>query len=1562
MVLKLLPGTAWAEKVPRDKTTPSDTEIVSSDSLFDPEGSKDEPEDISDFDKSIDYEDITPLAESIDTPATSGTCGENLTWRFDAASGTLIISGIGPMDDYRYSSLAPWYYYNEFITSIVLEEGITSIGSNAFGEDLYGGADGSKRVTDVNIPSTVISIGEGAFAGCGFLESVTIPNSVTSIGDYAFSYTALISVTIPDGVMSIGKSAFLRSTLTSATISNSVNSMGEYVFCECRKLTNVNLSNSLPRIENGTFSGCEKLASINIPSSVISIGKDAFYMCYALDNVTLPDSVTSIEYGAFGACIKLTSITIPNSVTSIDGSAFFSCNSLTSITIPSSVTSINGVFSSGEKLTHINVDTQNANYASIDGVLFTKNKLHLLRYPAGKQGAYTIPSGVITIGENAFSNCEGLTNVTIPKSVTSIRSHAFTDCSSLTNVTIPNSVTSIKNGTFFRCYGLKNVTIPNSVTSIEDSVFYGCNSLTDVYYSGSENEWNTLKIMDEGNSSLLNATIHYNSTGPEDISHKAVSGVLRSGDDWKIRWECAYKEDADGKPCNGVLKITVKDTNTFDELYLYDDSGKPGFPWEREPYNIPKSAITDLFIMGCPTKHLILTANSFQGYTGLKSVVLNEVTGMDAYAFEGCTALEGVFFSMSDEIFANIGKGAFKNCKKLTNFSFPTGVKMIGAEAFQNTALSGTITLGTNIKEIGEDAFDGCENILIRCYKNSVAHQYAAKNNIPFELIGEASVKTIPFYSPTGNKTTEWDINWGWDLFQLPTYQYHHQLAALGMVLSAATEEDTSDRAENLYNYLGFEHVKSENYGSNFNFITMDGQFYPGVVFACHKENGNYTLAITVRGTNGNEWEDIITDISVQGFVISARNIYAQFNTFLKENGLSSSILKDKVKIFVTGHSLGGATANALTKILNDEYGLENVFVYTFAAPRPYTVWDAEKISNVYNAFNIVNEEDLVPKLKNVWTLQRVGNDLRPFHRDTTDGFYENFKLLTGRAFVQSDSAHDVAVYMAYILSHADGAIEPVQSVSYIVVRIACPVNIEVYNSNQELVGQVNDNQIINTSPDKIQIYVEGDEKQIVLIGKDDYSFKMLGTDTGSMAYSVYHVDGTTQKINSEKIFDRVALVDGKQFTSRVSVWDAADGNIDIADKIDVPEVKLYVLDENGEPEKEVLPDGNGTEAPIETPDNPPASCEHEYTATVTPPTCTERGYTTYTCGKCSDSYVDSYTAALGHNYGAWTVVVPATATANGRQERVCSRCGDKQTETILATGGGETNTPNYGFGGGSSGSSSPVTYNITISSVVGGTISVSPKSAAKGTVVTISAVPDTGYELISMTVLDSSGNVVALTDKGNGKYTFTMPSSKTTVNAVFQPIQPNTPEPDAPAENVWNNPYIDVVSGAWYYDAVEFISTNGLMNGTSNSIFEPDAPLSRAMLAQILYNKEGRPTVASNVFTDVADNAWYADAVAWAATQGIVGGYGNGLFGPDDNITREQLAVMLWRYAGKPAATSQELYFNDADTANGYAVDALCWAVEQGIINGHGNGQLGPQELATRAQVAQIFMNYLKK
>jgi len=294
------------------------------------------------------------------------------------------------------------------------------------------------NITGVTIPSSITSIGDGAFGDCTSLINVTIPSSVTSIRYRAFRYcTSLTNVTISSGVTSTGDGTFENCTsLISVTIPSSVTSIGYDTFSGCSSLTSITIPSSVNSIGSGAFTH-SGLTSVTIPSSVKSIGIYAFNNCTNLTSVTISSGVTSIGYAAFRYCLSLANVTIPSSVTSIDFYAFGDCPSLTSVTIPSSVTSIDGVFANCKNLTSVN-----------------------------------IPFGVKSISY-AFSGCTNLTSVIIPSSVTSIDSHAFYYCLNLTSVTIPSSVTSIGVSAFFGC-GFTSFDIPSSVTSIGNDAFRDC--------------------------------------------------------------------------------------------------------------------------------------------------------------------------------------------------------------------------------------------------------------------------------------------------------------------------------------------------------------------------------------------------------------------------------------------------------------------------------------------------------------------------------------------------------------------------------------------------------------------------------------------------------------------------------------------------------------------------------------------------------------------------------------------------------------------------------------------------------------------------------------------------------------------------------------------------------------------------------------------------------------------------------------------------------------------------------------------------------------------------------
>lgn len=292
---------------------------------------------------------------------------------------------------------------------------------------------------------------------------------------------------------------------------------------------------------------------------------------------------------------------------------------------------------------------------------------------------------------------------------------------------------------------------------------------------------------------------------------------------------------------------------------------------------------------------------------------------------------------------------------------------------------------------------------------------------------------------------------------------------------------------------------------------------------------------------------------------------------------------------------------------------------------------------------------------------------------------------------------------------------------------------------------------------------------------------------------------------------------------------------------------------------------------------------------------------------------------------------------------------------------GGQTNSGSGSSGGqasGGSGSDGEDLWSIQVDRPTGGTLTASRSQAASGRTVTLTAVPDQGYVLKEVTVVTAAGKSLSLTDKKNGTYTFVMPSAHVTVSAVF--VSEAAPE----GEGEEALPFTDVASGDWYAQAVAYVYRQGLMSGTAQDRFSPDLTTSRAMIVTILHRLAGSPAVTGGAaFTDVASGDWYAGGVAWASANGIVTGYGDGRFGPNDPITREQLAAILHRYAGfvgrSTAGRADLSGYTDAGQVSAYAADAMGWAVDRGLITGVSAHTLVPGGSATRAQAATILMRF---
>ena len=322
------------------------------------------------------------------------------------------------------------------------------------------------------------------------------------------------------------------------------------------------------------------------------------------------------------------------------------------------------------------------------------------------------------------------------------------------------------------------------------------------------------------------------------------------------------------------------------------------------------------------------------------------------------------------------------------------------------------------------------------------------------------------------------------------------------------------------------------------------------------------------------------------------------------------------------------------------------------------------------------------------------------------------------------------------------------------------------------------------------------------------------------------------------------------------------------------------------------------------------------------------------------------------HTEDGGKVTQPPTSTTPGVKTYTCTVCGWSRTESLPATGGGTVDPgPGPGPGPGGNTTVEPKKYKVTLPvDLVGGMVKADVDAVEAERKVALTAEPQEGFRLKALSATDSDGKEIKLIDLGNGTYTFAMPSSEVIVSVAFEKLPKEKKE----------LPFTDVKVNSWYYASVDRMYQEGLMGGTSATTFSPSIPASRAMLVTILYRMEGEPAVmAPTSFPDVKAK-WCAPAIAWAAEHGIVLGYADGTFGPDDEVTREQVAAILFRYAqykGWDTTARGDLSpYSDSGKVHKYAREPMAWAVGSGLIGGRTQDWLAPRETTTRAELAMVM------
>ena len=680
----------------------------------------------------------------------SGSCGENIDWAlYD--DGTLQITGSGAMLDYE-NGQAPWYSLSETIVSVIIDDGITSVGSAAFMN--------CSNVTAVNLPYTLESIGEMAFYNCSFTE-IDLPQSLTFLGEDAFlQCSALLSVSIPDGITVLSDAFANCSSLTNVTLPEtltaleagafagcsslqainlprSLQSIGSRAFMDCVGLKTIRIPEGITKIEQDVFSHCSALTDVALPSTLQTICEQAFRNCYAITSIQIPAGVTRIEKNAFNGCSNLVHVELPEGLTDLGNYAFYNCGSLEEITLPEGLSQLRQytfgrcynlkhvdipntliqidqhVFDDCQKLEHIQIAEDNPAFCNdADGVVYSADRTRLIRATNRLSGEYRITELTTQIDPYAFVGIENLTHITLPNSITSISPWCFSHCENLNGIEIPRSVTSIGQHAFEYCGALEEIVLPASLAEIGEYAFRDNASLSAIYFLGNAPILGTRAFYN------VTATVYYpadNETWTEEYRQKYNGG--------KITWESydISTEIASGTSGSLMWKLTDNGVLTFSGTgKMKNYSYKTEMPWYKYYDRITRIVLEE----GVTS----IGDYAFYAMPRLESIeIASTVVTIGDYAFKNAPKLNNVILP---EKLSSLGDSSFYACTGLTSIEIPAKLYTIKPYTFKNCVNLTSVTFGEgNLQKISDGAFYGTgltELILPDCL--DILDVYAFKN------------------------------------------------------------------------------------------------------------------------------------------------------------------------------------------------------------------------------------------------------------------------------------------------------------------------------------------------------------------------------------------------------------------------------------------------------------------------------------------------------------------------------------------------------------------------------------------------------------------------------------------------------------------------------------------------------------------------------------------------------------------------------------------------------------------------------------------------------------------
>ena len=1545
-------------------------------------------------------------AETVPPPATrtvsNGTCGENLTWTLDTDSGVLTISGSGAMTDFSANS-APWYTKRSYIKTVVVEEGVTTLGVYAF---RY-----CTALTSITLPSSLQQINALCFQRCKALSELCLPEGLTTIDYAAFNLSGLTAIHLPATLTSLGEMAFYGCTslneITLAegntaflvqdgvlynsditqlylcpadrteplVIPDTVTYLGDEGLANCTKLTgltipdnlywnfnaltfcngllNLHVYDSNPKyaeVDGVLFSKdlltlvqfpCGRTGSYAIPDGTVTVGYAAFCRMENPMIVTMPDTVEEISGSAFSYSTGLTQLTLSGKLRQIYAHAFTGCEQMGNVVLPETLASLGyDSFSSCRHITEITIPSQITNISMSTFNSCTRLEKVVLEGPVTAIGSYAFswcislesinfPEELTMIGIEAFSHCRELREARLPSGLNDLGGRAFLHCETLTQIVLPQSVEVVPYGAFWDCYALTEVilpkglraiessafaetaitgiVIPETVTEIDNSAFYKCTQLSSVHFLGDAPE-----VIGEPFSSCADTLVLYYTENAQDWSSPTWNGLPTA------LWRYTFSTTADCvnggtetfrcNECDLLYTRSVRAYgHSFGAWYLavrptQDAEGR----WERicsvcgYMDTEPIPAVTEATQAPAATYNLDRQNYSVYG----SSVTSYLIDNRDGTLTRVETADSGITVERYDAEYQFLSRQVL-----------PMELPLFGG------FYEGTDYFFLAFGQTNPEEDDGVEVIRVVRYTKD------------WLRLGQASLyganTYIPFDSGSLRMTQCQDMLYVHTCHEMYASSdgYHHQANLIFSI--SIPEMEITDQ---------FSAVGNVDYGyvsHSFNqFVLTDGDklltlnhgdAYPrsavivqyGKPAGQEKFSGSCTYTNLLKFTGSTGYNS--TGASLGAFELSDSAYLTAGNSIVQDGSVSFSGQRN-IFLCVTPRGDIGSTDTTLHWITSydsdADIEVSTPHLVPIQGDRLLLLWTEDDL------LHYVFVDDMGNTVSEVYKANLLLSDCKPIVWNNALCWYvtKNSKpAFFSIPLDHPDAPEDHAPKITITLDPSGGTLE--SSALTFTRTFAQPYGelpVPQRKSGYRFLGWYRYQQYYGNTSTSGQITAD----TIVTLMNDHTIYAHWETLPHDCEYEVTEVIPANCTSGEITVYTCIYCDNFYWVQSGVvsHTWD--DGTV----------TTQPTCTEWGETVfRCTLCDTEKTEY------LPPTG--HSYTETVTPPTCTESGYTTYTC-HCGYSYQGGYVSDLGHDFGEWVTTQEPTCTEAGTAIRACTRCPAKLTIPIEALG-----------------------HNEQI-------VVTEPTCTTQGYNTHTCIRCQESYQdrfTDPLGHLWNGGEITkAPTATEYGEKTYTCERCKATKT---EPIPPTGTQTEPSCDGGADCPsakFRDVSMQVWYHSYVDYAVAHGLFSGTSDMTFDPEAAMTRAMLVTVLWRYEGKPTGYQNSFSDVneKDGKWYIDAVAWAAANGIVGGVGNGKFDPEGNITREQMATILFRYAQKKSVDTSKRGnlsgFPDNGNISAWAKDTMQWAVAESIINGS-DGKLLPLGNATRAQVAAILMRFIE-